>query len=142
MNARQYLEQLEAFDSRIVNCAEHIEDLKIMAAGGGSIRYDKDRVQTSLTGSKLEKDVVDYVALEQKHKNLIEKYVKAKEKIIEQINGLDNAAHISILFNVYVQQKSLMQTSRDIKRSYAFVKEKHIEGLKAFEEKYAPLHKF
>lgn len=139
MNVKQYLEQLEAFDSRIVNCAEHIEDLKLMATGGGSIRYDKDRVQTSLTDSKLERDVVDYVALEQKHKDLIEEYVKAKETIIAQINGLDQAAHIDVLYSVYVQGNSIIATSKKMGRSYKYTKIRHQEALKAFEEKYAPL---
>ena len=142
MNAKQYLGQLEALDARITNTEEHIADLKLKASGGGAIRYDKDRVQTSMTDSKLERDVVDYVALEQKHEELIRNYTQAKEKIIEQINGLDAPAHIKILFHVYVKYESLRQTSREISMCYASVKEKHNEALKDFEKKYAPLKRF
>lgn len=142
MNAKQYLGQLEALDARIRNTEEHISDLKLKASGGGSIRYDKDRVQTSLTDSKLERDVVDYVALEEVHSEMIRKYTNAKEKVIEQINDLDISAHIEILFKVYVQYKTLKESAHEMGRSERYVIDKHKEALIDFEKKYAPLKRF
>lgn len=139
MNARQYLEQLEALDSKIQVDKELLQEKKIKATGGGAIRYDKDKVQSSLTGSKMETDVCNYVDFEQTIELRIKKYEKAKEKIVDQIKGLNNAAYIDILFKVYVQYKTLKEAGDEMKRSYKFVRDKHNEALKEFEKIYNPL---
>lgn len=139
MNAKQYLGQLEALDSKIQVDQELLQEKKIKSTGGGAIRYDKDRVQTSLTGSKLESDVCDYVTLEQAINERIKRYEKAKEKIVEQIKALNVADYIDVLFKVYVQYKTIKQAAKEMKRSYAYTKEKHTEALKEFEQLNKPL---
>ena len=139
MNARQYLGQLEALDSKIYADVELLKEKKIRITGGGAIRYDKDRVQTSLTDSKLERDVCEVVAFEEKVNERIKQYDQAKEKIIKQIKDLNVATYIDILFRVYVQYMSIKQCASDMGRSYSFIKDQHTEALKAFEQKYQPL---
>ena len=65
MNAKVYLEQIKVLDTKIKQKEERIEYLKEAAGGAGAIRYDKDRVQTSLTDSKLESLVIQYMQFEQ-----------------------------------------------------------------------------
>ena len=140
VNAREYLEQLEALDSKIQVDRQLLEEKKIKAIGGGAIRYDKDKVQSSLVGSRLESDVCDYVAFEQKIEQRIFRYEKAKEKIVDQIKALNVGVYIDILFSVYVQYKTLKETSDNMQRSYKFVKDKHGKALKAFEQMHKPLN--
>ena len=139
MNARQYLEQLEALDSKIYADVELLKEKKIRITGGGAIRYDKDRVQTSLTDSKLERDVCEVVAFEEKINERIKQYDQAKEKIIKQIKDLNVAIYIDILFRVYVQYKTLKQASNEMNKSYKYVRNKHDEALSEFEKMHQPL---
>lgn len=139
MNARQYLEQLEALDSKIQIDKELLQEKKIKATGGGAIRYDKDKVQSSLTGSKMETDVCNYVDFEQTIELRIKKYEKAKEKIVDQIKALNVSAYIDILFKVYVQYKTLKVAGDEMGKSYKYVRDKHIEALKEFERIHKPL---
>ena len=139
MNARQYLEQLEALDSKIYADVELLKEKKIRITGGGAIRYDKDRVQTSLTDSKLERDVCEVVAFEEKVNERIKQYDQAKEKIIKQIKDLNVATYIDILFRVYVQYKTLKQASNEMNKSYKYVRNKHDEALSEFEKMHQPL---
>lgn len=139
MNAKQYLGQLEVLDSRIQVNRELLQEKRLNAKGGGAIRYDKDPVQVSLVDSKVERQVVDIVGLEQTIEQEIKKYEDAKQKIIEQIKGLEVADYIMILFKVYVQYKALTETADEMNRSYKFVREKHNEALKDFEQRYKPL---
>ena len=139
MNARQYLEQLEALDSKIQIDKELLQEKKIKATGGGAIRYDKDKVQNSLVGSKMETDVCNYVDFEQTIELRIKKYEKAKEKIVDQIKALNVSAYIDILFKVYVQYKTLKVAGDEMGKSYKYVRDKHIEALKEFERVHNPL---
>ena len=66
MNAHKYLQRIKVLDTKIKNTEERIETLKAAASGAGSIRYDKERVQTSMIDSKLESLVLQYIELEDK----------------------------------------------------------------------------
>lgn len=138
MNARQYLEQLEALDSKIQIDLQLLQEKKIKATGGGAIRYDKDKVQSSIVGSKMESDVCNYVEFEKAIELRIKRYEEAKEKIIDQIKELNVSAYIDILFKVYMQYKPLKQVAYEMGRSYKYVRTKHIEALQEFENKYQP----
>lgn len=139
MNAKQYLGQLETLDSKIQVDLQLLLEKKIMATGGGAIRYDKDKVQASLVGSKMEMDIVNYVEFENAVELRIKRYEKAKEKIIDQIKALNKDLYIDILFNVYVQYMSIKQCASKMGRSYSFIKGQHTEALKAFEQMHQPL---
>lgn len=139
MNARQYLEQLEALDSKIQIDLQLLQEKKIKATGGGAIRYDKDKVQSSIVGSKMESDVCNYVEFEKTIELRIKRYEEAKEKIIDQIKELNVSAYIDILFKVYVQYKTLKVAGDEMGKSYKYVRDKHIEALKEFERVHKPL---
>lgn len=138
MTAREYLQQLQDIDVSINQDVSRLEVMRKNATGQSAIRYDRDRVQTS-PQDRLCSDVCDIVSFNERINNRIDRFVDAKEKVIEQIRGLHNAAFNQVLFSVYVEYKSLKQTAVEMGRCYTFVRDKHKEALEAFEKTYPDL---
>lgn len=138
MTAREYLQQLQDIDVSISQDVSRLEVMQINATGQGAIRYDRDRVQTS-PQDRLCNDVCDIVSFNERINNRIDRFVDAKEKVIEQIRGLHNAAFNQVLFSVYVEYKTLKQTACEMGKCYAYVRDKHKEALEAFEKTYPDL---
>ena len=139
LSAREYLEQLQEFDTIINQDIERLDNMKTDACSTGSIDYSAEKVQTSLSGDTLCKQVTNYIALNERINNKIDQYSDAREKIIEQIRGLHNNYFNQILFKVYVQYKSIRQASKEMKKSYNYTVELHNKALAAFEETYKNL---
>lgn len=139
LSAREYLGQLQEFDININQDLERLDDMKTNTCSTSGIDYSAERVQTSPSGDSLCRQVTNYVALNDKINNRINKYSDAREKIIEQIRGLHNNHFNQILFKVYVQYKSVRQASKEMKKSYNYTVELHNKALAAFEETYKNL---
>ena len=139
LTAKEYLDQLQDIDINIDQDISRLHALRMNATGAKGIDYTKDRVMTR-PSDRLCSDVCDIMTLDKKITDKIDRFVDAREQIIDQIRGLHNAAFNQILFKVYVEYKSLKQTSSEMHRSYAFVRDKHKEALQAFEETYSDLY--
>ena len=107
LSAKEYLEQLELIDENINQDLQRLSDMKTDAMKGGGFDYSMVRVQASLTGGKMENDVVRYVSFDEHINREIDQFADAKEKIIRQIRGLHNKDYVRVLYKVYVQYKSL-----------------------------------
>lgn len=139
LSAKEYLEQLAVIDETINQDIERLDEMKEDATNTGGIDYSKVRVQTSLTGGKIENDVVKYVTFNEHINREVDRFVDAKEQIIREIRGLHKADYIKVLFKVYVQYKSLKVAATEMKRSYQYVRELHKKALKEFERTYKNL---
>lgn len=139
ISAKQYLKQLEVLDIQINDDIATLSDMKTNALSVGGIDYSKDRVQTSMTGDKLCKDVVKYTMFDQHINNEIDKFVDAKKQIIAEIRGLHDKNYIQILTKVYVQFKTVKVASQEMNKSYSYTVELHKKALAAFEKTYKNL---
>mgnify|MGYP000763897355 CR=1 FL=1 len=137
LTAKQYLSQLEMIDVFINQDLERLSEMKNSATCIGSFDYSKERVQTSSTGDRLCADVARYVDFNQHINGEIDRFVNAKNQIIEEIRELRNVDYMNVLFKVYVQFKNLKATAAEMNRSYNCIIEVHKKALIAFEE----LHK-
>ena len=61
LSAREYLGQLQELDTNINQDLERLNDMRINACSTGGIDYSAERVQTSLTGDSLCRQVTNYV---------------------------------------------------------------------------------
>lgn len=136
LNAKAYLEQLQALDVRIDQNQERLDELKLSATSGGAIRYDKDKVQTSIAGSKLETDVCRYVDLQEEINRQIDYFIDQKNTVIRQIQDLNSPKLMQILFKVYVQFKTVRIAAQEMKISYSYAVEIHKKALETFEKTY------
>ena len=138
ISAEEYLRQLGNINAAINQDIHRLEEMRTQAlAGGGAIRYDKDRVQGSAADA-MSAAVISIVDLDARINQTIDRYVDAREKIIEQIRGLHNELYTKILYDIYVRGMTLRGTAADVKRSYNNVMIHRKNAVKLFDETYAP----
>ena len=134
MDAETYLRQLSNINASIKQDIDRLSTLKNAATGSRAIDYSGARVQSTMKDILCDA-VTEIVSLDEAINQKIDKYVAAKEHIIDQIRGLHN----SILFNVYVLELPLKATATEMGRSYNFIRVQHQAALAAFEATYANL---
>lgn len=132
MNAQKYLQQIKVLDTKIKQKEEQIEYLKEAAGGAGAIRYDKEKIQVSMTDSKLEQMVIEYMQLEQEVQEQKLHLEKVRNVIIGQIHDLCDDRYINVLFKRYVEVKSYELIAVEMNYSFDYVKELHRDALEDF----------
>lgn len=133
MKTKEYLLQIHRRDMQIgqrITQLQHMRDrIHIM----GSFDYSRDRVQSTPTsGNKQIEDLVDF---ENQLLEMIKEEQKLKDKIITEIQQLEDPVHVEILFRRYVAWKSLKQIANDMNYAYQYVVNLHGQALKEFAKK-------
>ena len=133
MTTKQYLSQIRLLDIKVGQRIEELTEMRARVSILSGIDYSKDRIQaTPTTGNKQIEDLVDF---ENKLYDLIQKERDLKHKIIGQIQELDNAIYVDILFRRYVECHSFERIACDMGYAYNYVCTLHGEALNAFENK-------
>lgn len=138
ISAEEYLRQLGNINAAIDQDLKRLEEMRAYATGGGGIRYDKDRVQTSPVDT-MSAAVIDIVDLESRIGQTIRRYVEARETIIEQIRGLHNEVYTRILYDVYVLGMTLKEAAADIGLHENTASRHKCAAVVLFGETYTPL---
>ncbi len=135
MTAKEYLQQLKRLDIAINQKTRELDDLRSKSRIVKGIDYSKDRVQTSSSGDAPFVKLIERIAdLEKEIDTEINEFVDEKHKIINQIQSLKNANHSRLLYERYVEYKSLEQICDDMKFSHAYIKHMHGDALQNFEK--------
>lgn len=136
MTAREYLRQLRCLDTVINQKVEEVNALRARSRSAGGVDYSKEKAQTSAMGeASFVNPVLRVIALEQEINEEIDRFVEQKHKIINQIQALNSADYINVLYKRYVEFKSLERICVEMHFSYAYVKHLHIRALRTFENK-------
>lgn len=141
MKAKEYLQQLNRISVIINQKTEEKEALRDSLTSISSPDFSRERVQGGdLPGDAgFAKKVIRLISLEKEIDEKINGFINLKCKIIEQIQGLQNANHIKILYKRYVECKSLGLISVEMNYSYQYTKELHVYALHEFESTYPNL---
>lgn len=132
MRAKEYLQQIHKQDIKIGQRITQLQQMRDRVHIMGSFDYSKDRVQSTPTsGNKQIEDLVDF---ENEIKDMIKREQLLKDKIISEIQTLENAVHVDILFRRYVNCQSFERIACDMNYTYQYVLNLHGEALKAFEQ--------
>lgn len=132
MNAKEYLQQIKMIDTRIEQRMTQLKEMRHRVKTIGTFDYARDRVQMSPTsGNKQIEDIVD---LERRIEEMIAYEQETKDKIISQIQSLDNPNYVKILYKRYVLMSSLTDISCELSYAYHYVCTLHGEALKTFEK--------
>ena len=102
MKAKEYLQQVKMIDVQIDQDKERRSE---------ATQTDKSKEQISKE---------------------IEKLIMIKNQVIHEIRGLHNADYVQILYKIYVENKTLKESAREMKRSYNYVLSVHKKALAAF----------
>jgi len=135
MTAEQYLGQLRNLDECINQDLRRLETLRGSARQDSAITYDSVKVQSS-PQDRMADVCAAIVDLDRKINQEIDALYDAKEKIILQIRQLHDVYCNVVLYSIYVEYKSMAQTSRDAGMSYDTVKKYHRIGLQKFYDAY------
>ena len=137
MSAKEYLEQIEKLTIKIRQREEQLECLRETAGGASAIRYDKESVQVSITPDIVERNVIKLITLEEQI--LIEKVrmENLKNKIIEQIQAIDDKRYMDLLYLKYVKFEKYYEIAERMSYDYDYIRVLHGEALGYFETKYA-----
>lgn len=136
MGAKEYLNQLQRLDNAINLKLREVDDLRLKSKSIGSSDYSKERVKSSPSDeAPFTKFIERIVDLETEISSEICFFISEKHKIINQIQGLENADYISLLYKKYVEYKDLKQICDEMNFSYDRIRHLHGDALEDFENK-------
>lgn len=136
MTAKEYLEQIESLSIRIDQMQNRLDCMRETAGGAAAIRYDKDRVQASVTVDAVERNVLNLIEMENKIFAEKVRLETIRNKITEQIQNLDDDRYVQILYKRYVEGKKFYMIHEETDYDYDYVRVLHGEALGYFEMIY------
>ena len=135
MTPKEYLKQIAKYDYKIYRLDDEILTLRAKLGAKG-ISYDKVKVQSSPT------DQTDLIAkmidMEAKADELRVEALELREKIISQINDMEDPIDAEFLYLRYVKCLNLELIARKIGYTYEYAGQKHGIALQKFEAQYGP----
>lgn len=134
MKAKEYLQQLRLFDEKLKQDKKDAEELKLRATTIKGVDYSSNKVQMSASHTSLSDNIVRYMNLEERIESQTWEFLQFKHQIINQIQELDDANYLNVLFKHYVEYKKLDIIAKEMKYTYVYIRELHGKALKAFEK--------
>lgn len=131
---KEYLRQLKTAEIKIEQKEEELERLKA-SLESISTGTDSERVQTT-PRDRLSEEVPIIADLKEEIKSDIKALLILKNKIINEIQSMDNPVYINILYKRYVQYKSLEEIAVEMSYSYRQIKRLHGISLQGFRKCY------
>ena len=135
MDTKQYLSQIRRLDRQIQNKLSELYNLKMMASSI-SVYNDGERVQTSGNKDQLGAVVAKIVDMEKEVDKMVDLFVYTRNKIIGQIDSMDDLDSYDILSMRYVAGKTFHEISEKTGWSIRKVFSLHGKALLEFEKKF------
>lgn len=140
MNVKEFLNKIRKIDMMIDCKLNQIRELRSLITGRG-IRYDEDKVQTSLSNNDLMADTIaNIVELEQKINVDIDELIRYKERARKMIEKLEDDVQKVVLYKRYFDYKTFEQIAVECGYSWRHVFRVHQSALKDL-EKITTCHK-
>lgn len=135
---KEYLRQIRLFDicikqkeAELAAMRSEIESMSAAVTG--------ERVQTSAK-DKMSEKVSHIVDLERQIIQDKEKFLHMKDRIINEIQSLDNSVYVDILYKRYVEYKQLEEIAVEMNYSYRQVLRLHGFALQEFKRWHTMSH--
>lgn len=135
MTTKEYLGQISRLNRMINNKLTEIAQLKDMVVSI-SAPQSGDRVQTTPNFDKIGTKYAKIDEMERKIDGMVDELVDKKEKIIQQIDSMEDENTYNILFARYIEKKTFEVIATEMKYSWRQVVRLHGTALKQFEKKY------
>lgn len=139
MTVKEYLSCVKLRQEEITETEEYIERLRT-TLGIAGIDYERDKIQTSVTGDKLGDTFVKIFEAEENLKRMKENFVLFRIGVMNMIQQVPERKHREVLNHVYLDYMKLKQVADVMGYSYDYVRELHLEALGCIGEIF--LHKF
>ncbi len=138
-STKEYLSQISRLDRMIKNKLTELSQLKEMSYCLSAIPSE-EKVQTPLNHDKIGAAYCKIESMEENIDKLIDEYVDKKNKIIAQIDSMEDESHYDILFSRYIEKKTFEKIADDMHYSFRNTTRLHGKALQAFEKKYGKLY--
>lgn len=135
MTTKEYLSQISRYSRKINNKTKELEQLKELATSISAVK-NEERVQTTPNFDKIGTAYCKISSLEEKIENLVDEYIKIREKIIQEIESIEDETEYQVLFSHYIVGEKLEKISQDMNYVYRNITRLHGKALKNFEKKY------
>lgn len=135
MDTKQYLNQISRLDLMIKNKITELSTLREMCYGLSAIS-NEERVQTTPNHDKIGTVVAKLDSLERKIDALVDEYADKREKIISQIDSIDDECLYNVLFARYIEKKTFEKIATEMNYSFRQVTRIHGRALREFEKHY------
>ena len=135
MTTKEYLGQISRLNRMINNKLTEIAQLKDMAVSI-SATQSGERVQTTPNFDKIGTKYAKIDEMERNLDKIIDDFTEKKQKIISQIDSMENENVYNVLFSHYIEKKSFEKISVEMDYSYRQTIRLHGKALRQFEEKF------
>lgn len=135
METKQYLNQISRLDLMIKNKITELSTLREMCYGLSAIS-NEERVQSTPNHDKIGTVVAKLDSLERKIDALVDEYADKREKIINQIDSMDDECVYNVLFARYIEKKTFEKIATEMNYSFRQVTRIHGRALREFEKRY------
>ena len=108
MNSRQILQNIKNIDDYIKTLEQDLKDRHSLLCSVSALKYDVDKIDKS-KGNYSEDKIIEYMTLYDNLQKEILKLVREKERLAEEINKIENVTHRQILYDRYVNCRSIKE---------------------------------
>ena len=140
MTTKEYLEQINRLNKMINNKLSEVSQLRELAASLGGF-CSGERVQTTPVTDKIGTKYAQIDELERKIDSMIDALFDKKNKIVNQIDSMEDERVYDILFARYIQNKKFEEIAVEMGYSYRQAIRLHGTALNQFEKKYGNEYK-
>ena len=119
----------------INNKLSEISQLRELSVSISAIGND-EKVQTSPNFDKIGTTVAKIDEMENNLDKMIDEYLVKRERIIAQIDTMEEESVYQILFSRYIEKKTFEKIATEMKYSWRQIVRLHGKALQQFEKKY------
>ena len=135
MKTKDYLSQVNRLNKMINNKLSEISQLRELSVSISAIGND-EKVQTSPNFDKIGTAIAKIDELENNLDKMIDEYLVKREKIISQIDTMEEESVYQILFSRYIEKKTFEKIATEMEYSWRQIVRLHGKALQQFEKKY------
>lgn len=135
MKTKDYLSQVSRLNKMINNKLSEIHQLRELSTSISAIGND-EKVQTSPNFDKIGTTVAKIDEMENNLDKMIDEYLVKRERIIAQIDTMEEESVYQILFSRYIEKKTFEKIATEMEYSWRQIVRLHGKALQQFEKKY------
>lgn len=135
MTTKDYLNQISRLNRMINNKLVELAQLKELACSISAVS-NEERVMTTPNFDKIGTKQVKIDEIERNIDAMVDDYIIKRDKIISQIDSMEDENVYNVLFSKYIEKKTFEVIATEMNYSWRQTIRLHGIALKRFEEKY------
>lgn len=132
MRAKEYLSTIERMELDIRAKRERLREVENRCKNVGAIRYDKDKVQSSVK-NRHEEMMARYLDMQMELEEEILALERKKNEIVAQLERMSNPIFKVMLMMKHCEGKNWEQIAEELHFSYGYVRNMSKKAYEAFE---------